>query len=138
LLGWDDLESLSDAGCEIGSHGADHVDLSRVEPQDAADEIEGAKAQLEERLGSAVPLFAYPYGAHNATVRDLARRAHSAACGTRLALASDADLEDGFRLPRIDAYYLRRIPPAAAISSRRGRAYLATRRLLRRLRHGAE
>lgn len=136
LLDWEELAALQQAGWEIGSHGVEHVALPGLDPEHAARELEDAKQQLESTLATQVPLLAYPYGMHDAEIRELTRRFHSAACGTRLALASSADVEDGFSLPRVDAYYLRRLSAPAVLGSPAGRAYLGARRWARRLRHG--
>jgi hypothetical protein len=64
----------------------------------------------------------------------MVRQAYEGGCGARLAVAGDADVRDGFRLPRIDAYYLRRIPVPLAVGTAVGRGYMAVRRWGRRLR----
>jgi len=128
LLDLPDLEPLLAAGWEISSHGSSHLPLTEIDTQKVVREVQEAKALLERNLAIQVPLFAYPYGAHNATVRGIVRDYHDAACGVRMALASRADASEGFELPRIDAHYLRRIPAPMAIGSRPGTAYLAVRR----------
>jgi len=136
LLDWPDLEALLAAGWEVGSHGLDHRALPALAPQELQGELEDSRALLEDRLATNVPLFAYPYGAHNDAVREQARNAYDAACGTRLALASQNAVRHPFDLPRIDAYYLRGFSAVQAIDSVLGRGYLAVRRIGRRLRHG--
>jgi len=128
LLDWPDLEALQAAGWEIGSHGASHLPLTEIGLPKVVQEVEEAKELLERNLAVQVPLFAYPYGAHNTIVRGIVRDYHDAACGVRLSLASRADASEGFELPRIDAHYLRRIPAPTAIGSRAGATYLAMRR----------
>jgi peptidoglycan/xylan/chitin deacetylase (PgdA/CDA1 family) len=128
LLDWPDLETLMAAGWEIGSHGWSHAPLTEVDAQRVEKDVEESKTLLESNLAVQVPIFAYPYGAHNETVRRIVRDYHDAACGVRLALATRADVSEGFELPRIDAHYLRRFPASTAIGSPLGAAYLAARR----------
>lgn len=134
LLDWGHLEQLLAAGWEIGSHGLDHLTLTTLSPERAGRELRAARGALEERLGCDARLLAYPYGIHDPTVRALAAEVYEAACGTRLALATPADLESPFELPRLDAYYLRGFSANKAIASPIGRAYLAARRWARQAR----
>lgn len=128
LLDRDGLETLRAEGWEIGSHGLSHLSLTAVDLATAARELEESRARLERWLGQPMPLFAYPYGAHDEAVRRLAGGVYEAAFGTRLALATGADLRERVRIPRVDAYYLRRLPATAVVGSASGRAYLALRR----------
>jgi len=134
LLNWPDHEALLAAGWEIGSHGWSHLPLTAIAKSAALREVENAKGLLERNLAVQVPLFAYPYGAHDETVREIVRDYHEAAFGVRVASASRTDVGDGFQLPRIDAHYLRRFPASLAIGSQAGAVYLAVRRLAAKLR----
>jgi len=134
LLAWSDLEELVRAGWEVGSHGFDHLPLTRVDTARAGRELEGARRAIELALGLRVSSFAYPYGVFDGAVQALARAAYDCACGARLALASAGDVRDGFGLPRVDAYYLRGLPPSAVLATAAGESYLAVRRWARSLR----
>lgn len=59
---WSNVRVLYEKGFDIGAHTRTHVDLGRVDSQEARHEIFGARAELEQRLGGAVESFAYPYG----------------------------------------------------------------------------
>ncbi len=61
LMGWDHLRSWLAAGMEIGAHSVSHRDLTRLDTAALREEVEGAKARLEDRLGEAIPTFAYPF-----------------------------------------------------------------------------
>jgi peptidoglycan/xylan/chitin deacetylase (PgdA/CDA1 family) len=134
LLDIDDLANLLEAGWEIGAHGLDHLTLTALAPARAERELREARSALEARLGTPTALFAYPYGVHDRTVRELARAVYDGACGTRLAMVKAADIADPFALPRIDAYYLRGFSPVKALDTVIGRGYLAVRRWARALR----
>ena len=62
---WEQVRMLQQKGFDIGAHTRTHADLGRVADSDAKEEILGSRLELEDRLGTAVELFAYPYGAPN-------------------------------------------------------------------------
>lgn len=65
---WDEVRSLHRRGFDIGAHTRTHADLGLVRDVTARREIQGARIELEERLGAPVASFAYPYGGrHNLT-----------------------------------------------------------------------
>jgi peptidoglycan/xylan/chitin deacetylase (PgdA/CDA1 family) len=59
---WDQVRSLHRRGFGIGAHTRTHVDLGAVSQTVAAEEILGARRELEQRLEAPIELFAYPYG----------------------------------------------------------------------------
>ena len=61
-MNWDEIRALHESGFEIGAHTRRHVDLGKVSPREAREEVLGARLELERRLGSRVESFAYPYG----------------------------------------------------------------------------
>ncbi|HEY8333382.1 MAG TPA: polysaccharide deacetylase family protein [Tardiphaga sp.] len=72
---WEMIEELDRAGVVIGSHGKAHVDLTSVSDGELERELVVSKRMLEDRLGRAVPLFAFPYGRFSRRVWDAALRA---------------------------------------------------------------
>ncbi len=83
VLGWDELRRLSREGVTIGSHGRTHASLPVLTAEEIVLEIEQSQADLQRELGSAVPVFAYPFGHYDeraATV--LGDRGFLAAIGT--------------------------------------------------------
>lgn len=60
---WHDLQELSRAGWEIGSHTRTHPALTDLPAQDLARELEGSRAAVEAALDVACTSLAYPYGA---------------------------------------------------------------------------
>ena len=73
------LRDLAGEGWEIGLHGGRHRDLIRCDDRELADELSGARRRLEDRLGRAVRLLAYPYGRTDARVAGAAGAAGFAA-----------------------------------------------------------
>lgn len=121
---------LLDAGWEVGGHTHTHRPLPGLPPAAAADEIDTSTAVLEDLCQRPVRTFAYPYGSHDATARDLAGRRHET-CLTigarRATLGTSLD-----RVDRIEAWYLQRAWHAEHLHDRVGDAYLGLRRLTRR------
>ena len=84
MLGVEQAHRLPAETFEIGSHTRTHPDLTTISAIDARREICDSKAELERGLGIPVTGFAYPFGASNATVRELVEGAgYAAARGTR-------------------------------------------------------
>jgi peptidoglycan/xylan/chitin deacetylase (PgdA/CDA1 family) len=98
-LGWDEAADLARRGFSFGSHGRTHRDLTRLSPGEARDEIARSRREIEERLGTPVRSFSYPYGRLNDAVRVAVERA-----GYRAAFT----LYPRRRAAALDRYELRR------------------------------
>lgn len=65
-LTWEQLESMTQAGCEVASHGYNHLRINRElydsDPDAFRREIYYSREILEKRLGIPVEIFVYPYG----------------------------------------------------------------------------
>ena len=103
MLAPSDLETLRNAGVDIGVHGASHLPLSLLERADA--DLLRARTLLVEWLGpSGAPALSFPHGQFDDRVLKAAR-----ASQYRLLFSSDAVLnrcENGW----IDGDLLGRIP----------------------------
>lgn len=100
LLSADDLRALHGAGIEIGSHGATHRALTRLDDADLARELAGSRETLERITGAPVTSFCYPYGDFDDRVVAAVRTSgYRAACVIRGDIARD--LSDPFRVPRV-------------------------------------
>jgi peptidoglycan/xylan/chitin deacetylase (PgdA/CDA1 family) len=132
LLDWSDLEALHAAGFQFAAHGRTHARLDRCAPAVLEAELRGSRDDIEQRLGRACRLLAYPYGASSPRVRRAAARSFAAAFGTRLDYATSA--QDAHHLARIDACYLRSERALAALVADRWRGWLGVRRTLRQAR----
>lgn len=75
FLTWPLLKGLERRGIEIGSHTLTHAKLTALTDAEAMHELTASRRVLERRLGHPVQWFAYPYGAVDARVAGLARRA---------------------------------------------------------------
>jgi peptidoglycan/xylan/chitin deacetylase (PgdA/CDA1 family) len=61
-MSWAMIQELGRNGIRIGSHGMAHVDLTAATEDELHRELTVSKAVLEDRLGQAVTLLAFPYG----------------------------------------------------------------------------
>jgi peptidoglycan/xylan/chitin deacetylase (PgdA/CDA1 family) len=61
-LSWSQISEMHGAGFDIGAHTRTHPVLSKMDERKARDEIHASRAAIEDHLGEAVPLFAYPFG----------------------------------------------------------------------------
>ena len=129
LMTWSQIRELDRDGIEFGAHTDSHPRLDRVPFEELEWEILGSKTNIEQRLGHAVELFAYPYGRRSEASDALVRQGYSGACTTKLALAGSTS--DPFELERVDAYYLQHPLMVRHLSSRFFSPYLSLRRRLR-------
>jgi peptidoglycan/xylan/chitin deacetylase (PgdA/CDA1 family) len=99
LLDWAEIDRLAHASVDVESHGASHAILTRVPKECAEQELRSARQTLHDRGHGKHGLLAYPSGAHDAVVRDLAAAAgYSAAFATTSGLADSGC--DPMALPR--------------------------------------
>jgi peptidoglycan/xylan/chitin deacetylase (PgdA/CDA1 family) len=82
-LSWDQMLEMRDAGMTFGSHGLHHTNLALADDQTVGHEARASKDRLEEKLGTDVHAFAYPFGKpkHHFTKRTMQL---VASCGYRI------------------------------------------------------
>ena len=132
LLSWPQLEELSHTGWEIGAHTRTHPDLTRLPTEHIEAEVVGGKHVLEDRLGRAVDLFAYPSGRYDQRVRSVVRGHFSAAVTTNMGWASEMSPRDA--LERIEMWDFARPGAYRLLGSKLMAPYLIACRAARRLR----
>jgi peptidoglycan/xylan/chitin deacetylase (PgdA/CDA1 family) len=67
VLGWEDLQRLAaDRLVELGAHTHTHPALPQLTDEEAREEIEAPRREIEERTGATVTAFAYPAGFYSA------------------------------------------------------------------------
>jgi peptidoglycan/xylan/chitin deacetylase (PgdA/CDA1 family) len=136
LLDWHQVMELAQDGFCFGAHSITHPALPDLSIADAQDQICTSKAQLEERTGRQVDFFAYPYGRWSPAVRNLVLAQYRGACSTAAGVVEPN--ADPFALPRADACYLRRPALFRTLFTAPFLTYVATRRLIRRIRRQPE
>lgn len=140
MLTADEVRELHASGVEIGSHAADHVDLTQMSEPAAQAALLRSREELGALLGEAPTVLAYPFGhADEATRRAAAAAGFVAACRTGDAGSWDDPLDlprsamnntstlTGLRLKRDGVYE----PLMRTVVARAGRS--AWRRALVRL-----
>lgn len=114
VMSWSEIQSVAEAGIEVGAHSHRHPQLDRLSKARLGDELGRSKAVLEDGLGREMPAVAYPFGFHSRRVRRAAR-----AAGYRFGCAvgnlSAHSESDRWAIPRLtvkataDAAVLRRL-----------------------------
>ena len=105
MLSWAEIREMQRSGFAFGAHTLTHRDLRRLPAPEVETEMRTSKAMIEDRLGTAVTCFAYPYGRYDERSRALARELFACACSDALGLVTRRS--DPWALERVDAYYLR-------------------------------
>jgi peptidoglycan/xylan/chitin deacetylase (PgdA/CDA1 family) len=59
---WNQAREMHESGTEFGVHTVSHANLSRLDDATARWELNESKETLEDQLGTAATLFAYPFG----------------------------------------------------------------------------
>jgi len=62
MLTWEQVHSMHRQGIMFGSHTVNHPNLTRIPLAEARDEVLISKMNIEEHLGCAIDLFAFPAG----------------------------------------------------------------------------
>lgn len=100
MLNWDQIAEVSAHHIEIGAHSHRHLQLDTLPQALAREEIALCKRILEDRLGSAIHSFAYPFGYSSPTVRRFVRdTGFTSACAVKHSLSSE--VSDPFALARL-------------------------------------
>jgi len=100
ILTWNQVAEICDAGIECGGHSHCHPQLDILPYFRARDEIMQCKKLLEQHLGQEISSFAYPYGYHTATIKQLVREAgYTSACAVKYEMSSEST--DAFALGRL-------------------------------------
>jgi peptidoglycan/xylan/chitin deacetylase (PgdA/CDA1 family) len=115
LMSTAQLREWCAAGMEVGAHTRTHVRLSQCDDAQQHDEIHGCKADLEDRVGSRIAQFCYPYGDYDERSVEAIRRAgFEAATTTDRGRAVAGNGVDLWRLPRIQVARHHLLPQVAA------------------------
>lgn len=90
-----------DAGMEAGSHTRTHADLTKLQPEDALQEIRESKRELEVALACEVRHFCYPYGRFTESHRNMVQQSgYVSATTTQRGRVHTLD-DDTFALRRV-------------------------------------
>lgn len=100
FLTWDEVKQLDQFGWEIGSHGVDHLDLTKQSLKLIQSELRQSKQMIEQQLQKGCNHFAYTYGYHSRLIRDAVKEAGylSAVAGHHRSFKN----QNRFMLPRLN------------------------------------
>lgn len=74
-LSWDQMQTLRDAGWEIGSHTLNHPDLTRLPDRQIRYELEASRRLIHQKLGVTVDGLSCPFGQYTPRIAHLAAQA---------------------------------------------------------------
>lgn len=101
FLTWSEVSALDKAGWEIGSHGVEHIDLTKQSPDIIEKELRHSKVEIESQLKKPCEHFAYTFGRHAKHVRN-----QVTSVGYRYAVAAHhqslSKNDDKMALPRLN------------------------------------
>lgn len=132
LMNWPQIAALAASGVQFGSHSASHPDLSTLAADEIEFEVAASQCEIAQRTAQPVEHFCYPYGRWSAAAREVVAQHHRGACTTEAGLLRGGC--DLLALPRLDAHYIRDLPVFRKMFTKSFRAYIGSRRLIRRLR----
>lgn len=132
MLSWRQLEDCAAKGMRIEAHTEIHPDLRTLADAEIVAQCRRADATIQQRLGTAPRLFAYPYGRADERVRRVASSLYEACFSTRLAYLPRSPAADN--VPRLDTWFLRDPRLHARLFSPGTRAYIGVRAAIRTLR----
>jgi peptidoglycan/xylan/chitin deacetylase (PgdA/CDA1 family) len=120
-LTWSEVRQLQASGISFGSHTVSHPQLHQLSASEVNDEIVQSKQAMEQKLGCAVPSFAYPYAfpeadaAFKDRLRDMLMQAgyENGVCTTLGRAAAGSDV-----------FFLKRLPVNSCDDSQLFRAKL--------------
>jgi peptidoglycan/xylan/chitin deacetylase (PgdA/CDA1 family) len=99
-LAWSDIRDLLRAGMEIGGHGADHLDLSKMSEKQQMLQVTRCLDTVARYTGVRPKTYAYPSGRYNpATLTVMHDAGIEAAFTMRYGLVRS--LKEPFRMPRV-------------------------------------
>tara|TARA_Y100000310_G_scaffold345226_1_gene462890 strand:+ start:9135 stop:10988 length:1854 start_codon:yes stop_codon:yes gene_type:complete len=77
FLTWDQVNQLKEAGFEIGSHTYSHANLTTT--NDLKNQLQTADEIIQQKIGSKVEHFCYPYGKYNRTILEEVNKRYTTA-----------------------------------------------------------
>lgn len=98
-LNWNEILKMQNDGFEFGYHTLSHPYLTKLSDDEARQEILVSKVMLEDKLGTKIRYFAYPYGDFNEQIVQIVKDA-----GYEAAVA----VIDGPCNPNTDSFLLNR------------------------------
>ncbi len=102
VLSWQRLKELSDEGVAIGAHTHTHPLMNQITLDQAREEAERSREELQQRMGTEIRSFCYPAGGVSDEVASMLREIGYSAAFTTKRGVNDFDTCDAMRLHRIN------------------------------------
>jgi peptidoglycan/xylan/chitin deacetylase (PgdA/CDA1 family) len=84
FLSWENIVEMSKHGISFGAHSLSHPNLVTCDKNIVHKEILGSKIRIQEKLGTTINLFAYPYGKYNQKIKEIvSSNGFEIACSTK-------------------------------------------------------
>ena len=100
MLSWSDIRALLSDNIQFGAHTRTHPALPSLSAEQARQEIEGSRADLESKLQVPIRIFAYPYGQYTSKDQAISEQA---------GFLGSCSVRSGFNTPKTPFHALRRI-----------------------------
>jgi peptidoglycan/xylan/chitin deacetylase (PgdA/CDA1 family) len=105
MMNWDDIRTVYENGCEIGSHSVSHPLLAKKSNIEQIEKelVESGKI-IENKIGRFPLSFAYPFGSYNEIIKKIVLKS-----GYRFALTVEPHTylrpnHNVFEIPRVELY----------------------------------
>jgi len=82
FIDWSMVKEMSNAGMVIGSHGYNHLNMTKLKYVAAKKELVKSKKMIEDNIGKPVNIFSFPFGSYNKKMIDLALKSGYRYCFT--------------------------------------------------------
>lgn len=130
VLSWDELRNLAAEGISIAPHTRTHPIMTKISPERVREEVRGSRKDVEQHIGNAPPVFAFPSGKTDGTVVDILRQEGFQMAFTTLDGHNDMPPAEPLRLCRTNIFpattmpifRLRLLPGVAYLNRLRHRA----------------
>lgn len=101
FMNWNEVVHLQASGWTIGSHGVEHLDLTRQDENVVMEQLTASRKNISAVLGEECRHFSYTWGRYNSAVRAMVGRAgyKTAVAGRHAPIGRHSDL---LALPRLD------------------------------------
>jgi len=132
LLHWTQIEEMVAVGVMFASHTRSHPDVTTLPQRNAEEELVASKRRIEDATGCPVDALAYPYGAYDGSVKQMAQAHCSLACSTTLDFVRTSS--DPYALERLDMCHVSSLALFRRLFSNEVGAYLGLRKCLRGIR----
>jgi peptidoglycan/xylan/chitin deacetylase (PgdA/CDA1 family) len=100
MMTWGELRELQASGVTVGSHTADHLQLTRHAVGSVRASLERAQGRIAQELGETFPHFAYPFGTgadvNGDVIAEVRRIGHPSAL-----VLSEESVSDRWQVPRM-------------------------------------